>query len=446
LRLYQEKNYKGKLMSNSTLKPTLAMFVAGAVFIAAAPAMATNPTYDVNNQPMSFFALNAELDVNAPDSETEVLHAADASTTPVRYENVITISGTEIDALVSVVDLLNSGSREDDNDEFVIEDDKLSRIDNINLSEDDEQANELESSFYSYADDGDEAYAIVDIQFVLGGTTTAVTLTNVSLSISDIDNDQFVQFSGLSSYSLSPDRLVNRYDETTPDDWDSIEDEYPTQVTAVTGEDTLETSNEDSVNVSVPAGSVFFFASSSSGDFDDEESPASKDLFVSQVAFEEVSTIRAKFGTFSYGYMTMDFAFQPYANFEDATVVTVTQPSFTITYDANTGTGTPPAATSGVGGLTVGGSLTSPGITKPGFVFAGWNTRPDGTGVAYAPGSSILPVANLTLYAVWTPAPVLAKTGTETVGPLGLTLGLVATGAALLGVRRILKNKTAKTT
>jgi uncharacterized repeat protein (TIGR02543 family) len=424
-------------MTNAKLKPTLAMLVAGAVFIAATPAMATNPTYDVNNERLSFFAENLELVDETPESESEVLDAADASTVPFRYANVITISGTQIDALVSVVDLHNSGSSEDENEE-VIEDDKLDRIDKYNVTADEEQANELESYFYSYADNGEEAFAIVDIQFVLGGTSTAVTLSNVSLSVADIDNDQYIQFSGISSYSLSPDRLV--YSE-----FDAVDDEYPTQVTAVTDEDTLETSEGEEIEFAVPAGSALFFASSSSADFDEaEENPgANDDLFVAQVDFAEVSTIRAKYGAYQYGSMSLDFAFEPYANFEDATAVTVTQPSFTITYDANTGTGTTPTATSGVGSLTVGGSLTSPGITKPGFVFAGWNTRPDGTGVTYAPGNSLLPVANLTLYAVWSPAPVLAKTGSEAGGPLGLTFGLVATGAALLVVRRTLKNKPA---
>jgi len=45
------------------------------------------------------------------------------------------------------------------------------------------------------------------------------------------------------------------------------------------------------------------------------------------------------------------------------------------------------------------------GIVRPGFLFAGWNTRPDGSGTAYKPGD-IIPIAgDVALYAQWTPEP-----------------------------------------
>jgi uncharacterized repeat protein (TIGR02543 family) len=40
-------------------------------------------------------------------------------------------------------------------------------------------------------------------------------------------------------------------------------------------------------------------------------------------------------------------------------------------------------------------------LVKTGYAFVGWNTRADGTGTAYAPGSSYTPTANSTLYTKW---------------------------------------------
>lgn len=74
---------------------------------------------------------------------------------------------------------------------------------------------------------------------------------------------------------------------------------------------------------------------------------------------------------------------------------------FTITYDANTGTGSVPAATTALAPQTVLGNTGSPALTKPGFNFNGWNTQADGTGLSYNAGDSLTSTTNLTLYAQW---------------------------------------------
>lgn len=54
------------------------------------------------------------------------------------------------------------------------------------------------------------------------------------------------------------------------------------------------------------------------------------------------------------------------------------------------------------GAVTVLGN--SGALARSGFVFAGWNTRADGSGQAYVEGSSLnMSAANLTLYALWAP-------------------------------------------
>jgi uncharacterized repeat protein (TIGR02543 family) len=77
--------------------------------------------------------------------------------------------------------------------------------------------------------------------------------------------------------------------------------------------------------------------------------------------------------------------------------------TYTITYDANTGTGTAPTA----GGYTTGQAspyvvLTNT-FTKTSNVFGGWNTAANGTGISYSPGASITTLENIVLYALWIP-------------------------------------------
>ena len=70
-----------------------------------------------------------------------------------------------------------------------------------------------------------------------------------------------------------------------------------------------------------------------------------------------------------------------------------------ITYDGNTGTGTT-AKTSGVTDQTV--KVAANAFTKTGYTFTGWNTKADGSGVAYAAGVDLkLPAGGLTLFAQW---------------------------------------------
>lgn len=76
---------------------------------------------------------------------------------------------------------------------------------------------------------------------------------------------------------------------------------------------------------------------------------------------------------------------------------------FTLTYDAGTGTGSPPApATSYSAGSpanVVGNTGSFTNTTSP--VFNGWNTAANGSGTSYPAGSKITMTANTTLFAQW---------------------------------------------
>lgn len=72
--------------------------------------------------------------------------------------------------------------------------------------------------------------------------------------------------------------------------------------------------------------------------------------------------------------------------------------SYTVSYNANGGSGAPGSQTKWHGtNLTL--SSTKP--TKTGHTFVRWNTNTSNTGTAYNPGGSYTGNANLTLYAIW---------------------------------------------
>ena len=75
----------------------------------------------------------------------------------------------------------------------------------------------------------------------------------------------------------------------------------------------------------------------------------------------------------------------------------------TITYNANGGTGAPsPTQASGAASeFAQSITLSSTKPTKSGQSFAGWNTKQDGSGSWYQPGSTITTASDTTLYAIW---------------------------------------------
>jgi uncharacterized repeat protein (TIGR02543 family) len=77
-----------------------------------------------------------------------------------------------------------------------------------------------------------------------------------------------------------------------------------------------------------------------------------------------------------------------------------TATTYTVTFDANGGSGTVPSA------QTVGEGSTmylpnGDGLTKTGYIFGGWNANSSGTGSNYSAGESYTVTGNVTLYAKW---------------------------------------------
>ena len=85
---------------------------------------------------------------------------------------------------------------------------------------------------------------------------------------------------------------------------------------------------------------------------------------------------------------------------------------YTVTYDANGGSGSVPTDSTGYradGIVTVKGNTG--GLALSGYSFAGWNSKANGTGTAYTAGETFkIGSANATLYAVWTKLPTYTVT------------------------------------
>ena len=77
----------------------------------------------------------------------------------------------------------------------------------------------------------------------------------------------------------------------------------------------------------------------------------------------------------------------------------VDKPStYTISYNANGGSGAPGSQTK-THGTDLKLSSTKP--TRSGYTFVNWNTKSDGSGTNYASGAIYNTNANITLYAIW---------------------------------------------
>lgn len=77
---------------------------------------------------------------------------------------------------------------------------------------------------------------------------------------------------------------------------------------------------------------------------------------------------------------------------------------YTITYNANGGTGTTPATQYRDHGASAITLSDGSGLSKAGYTLSKWNTEDDGSGADHAKGASYSTNADLALYAVWTPA------------------------------------------
>ena len=77
----------------------------------------------------------------------------------------------------------------------------------------------------------------------------------------------------------------------------------------------------------------------------------------------------------------------------------------TLSFSSNQGSGTVVELTGAVSSVVT--VSASKGLSRPGFVFTGWNTVADGSGSSYASGAQFSLHGATTLYAQWSPVPVV---------------------------------------
>ena len=75
-------------------------------------------------------------------------------------------------------------------------------------------------------------------------------------------------------------------------------------------------------------------------------------------------------------------------------------PTYTVTYDANGGSGKTTDNTAYATGAKA--TVKANGYTRDDYTFTGWNTEADGSGKSYAEGDPIKMLRNVVLYAQWT--------------------------------------------
>lgn len=94
-------------------------------------------------------------------------------------------------------------------------------------------------------------------------------------------------------------------------------------------------------------------------------------------------------------------------------------PVYTVTYDGNGSTGGSVPTDSGAyqNGATVTVAGNPGNLTRPGYVFSGWNTASTGAGTNRAEGSTFaMGAANVTLYAKWAPLYTVSYDGNGSTG------------------------------
>lgn len=96
------------------------------------------------------------------------------------------------------------------------------------------------------------------------------------------------------------------------------------------------------------------------------------------------------------------FFVQSYTSGTQGTATHTVQPreSWTVTFNANGGTGGPTTQSKTNGAAL---TLTTSKPTRAGYAFAEWNTAADHGGTTYMPGGSYATDADVTLYAIWDP-------------------------------------------
>ena len=145
---------------------------------------------------------------------------------------------------------------------------------------------------------------------------------------------------------------------------------------------------------------VSYNANGGSGAPDGQTKWHGTDLKLSSVKPTKTGYTFAGWGTSASDTSVNYKAGATYTNDEKITLYAIwTANTYTVTFNANGGTGEPSAQTKTYGKTL---TLSSTKPTRTGYTFKGWGTTADDTSVDYAAGASYTANKAITLYAIWT--------------------------------------------
>lgn len=269
----------------------------------------------------------------------------------VLFENVATVAGTSVDAVVTT-SFVSAGATIN---RYQVGAD--SGIENVDFR-------------VNVGTTGAGQYVEFNFAFFVAGTygtggQSQVTFRNVQLTGQDIDFSQFNNFSDIEAYTLADN---TRLTPTPP-------------------------------SPAFPA-DVSFQGQSGTGTDDPEDQAV--------VTYGEFDDTSVQLGRSAAGGTDNFFSLHWAAlSFSPSLPITVGQ-DYTLDYDAQGGTGAPASQTDNLGSQF---NLQSGVPTRPGYTFDGWNTEIDGSGTDYSPSDQFtMPYQGDILYAQWTPNAIVSLT------------------------------------
>lgn len=150
-----------------------------------------------------------------------------------------------------------------------------------------------------------DAFVVIEIDFLLGGTSTRATLNNLKMNVEDVDNDQYLEAGGFTSFRLVDGRSSQNVQPYTG------------------GPQTLKTSDDRDITFTVQGSATRFFATGNSSSSD----PVSeKEKHVVELTYDTVSApLTFRLGAYSTGSASFDLDFRGFTFQSD--LVTSVAPS-----------------------------------------------------------------------------------------------------------------------
>ena len=279
------------------------LLMSGMVFVPGAPANATT-TYAVPTAGLSFDANDTVQSnpcprgfCNASTLSYKLSHEVNGLVAGefLTYENVANIGGQAIDAKVTLTTI--AGMRSDRS--AIV----LDRLDKCDI---DSKSPLIEINFDSATAIPGEASFVLTIDFLLGGTSNAATLTNLKMNVEDIDNNQYLEVDNFTSRRLADGRGAS---------------------------DVQEYRNNDTINVGAGANNPVLSALASARRFHAEGSSSGSDgstetdKHVVEVTYASVSSLVLELGVYEAGGGSFDLNFRGFEFVSDTVTPAPSSPA-----------------------------------------------------------------------------------------------------------------------